>query len=147
MVGFTPGVVPGSLRSEVVLYQCAEYPEPLKIQISVHVQKHSRKPPSPVLQSSTLLIQQGCSTIASVNYLWFDVTTTLCYPIYPFGFVPYTSQVQILFSTHPSRCHKPLIQPVDNVKINLQSPPLNPQKPRKSQQQLLCFTRSNIALQ
>ena len=31
MVGFTPGVVPGSLRSEVVLYQCAEYPEPLKI--------------------------------------------------------------------------------------------------------------------
>ena len=31
MVGFTPGVVPESLRSEVVLYQCAEYPEPLKI--------------------------------------------------------------------------------------------------------------------
>ena len=79
-------------------------------------------PSSPVLQSSTLLIQQGCLTIASGKYLWFDVTTTLCYPFYPFGFVPYTSKVQILFSTHPSRCHKPLKQPVGNVKINLQSP-------------------------
>ena len=65
--------------------------------------------------------QQGCSFIRVVQeiYLWFDVTTTLCHPFYPFGFVAYTSQVQILFSTHPSRCHKPLKQPVDNVEINL----------------------------
>ena len=67
---------------------------------------------------STLLIQQGCSTIASGIYLWSHVTTTLNYPFYPFEFVPYTSQVHSLFSIHPFRCHKPLKHPVDNIKIN-----------------------------
>ena len=82
------------------------------------MQKHSQKPPVQFSQLSTLLLQQGCSTTTSGNYLWFDVTTTLCYPFYFLEFVPNTSQVHTLFSIHPSRRHKPLKHLVDN----LQSP-------------------------
>ena len=70
------------------------------------------------------LLEKDLDTVvhASGNYLWFDITTTLYYPFYPCELVPCTSQVHILFSTHPSRCHKPLKDSVDNIKINLQSP-------------------------
>ena len=48
---------------------------------------------------------------------------------------PYTSQSHTFFSTHLSRCQKPLKHPVGNMKINLQSPPFNSQQPPESQQQ------------
>ena len=81
--------------------------------------------PSPFSQPSPLFIHQGCWTTASGNYLCFDVTTTLCYPFYLFEFISYTSQVHTLSSKHPSRYQKPLKHPVDNIKINLQSPHKN----------------------
>ena len=68
----------------------------------------------PILQPFTQIIEQGCSTNAWKNYKWFDVNTALCCPCYPLEFV--SLQANTLFSTHPSRCYKPLTHPVNTSK-------------------------------
>ena len=114
----------------------AEYQEPLKNLDNRTCLRAFPQTPRSCLTTIHPINTTDCSTIVSGKYLWFDVTTTLCYPFYPFELVPYTSQVHTLFSTHPSRSQKPLKHSVDNIKINL-----NSQKPPKPQQQPSCPTR------
>ena len=85
-------------------------PNPLKNFIILHVYEH--KPSSPVSQPFTQIIQQGCSTNACINYKWFDINTTTCYPCYPFEYV--SLQANTLFSTQLSSRYKPLTHPVDH---------------------------------
>ena len=88
----------------------AYHPEPLK---NLHIHIHFHKPSSPISQSFIQTIQQGCSTDAFRNYIWFDV---LCYTCYPFKYV--SLHISQLFSTHSSRCHKTLTHPLNNPKRN-----------------------------
>ena len=55
----------------------------------------------PSLSAIHRIVMQGCSTNMSRNYLWFDVTTTFCYPCYLFEYV----------SLHISRPHSFLNTP------------------------------------
>ena len=89
-------------------------PNPLKNFIILHVQEHSHKPSSPVSQPFTQIMQSGCSTNACINYKWFDINTTTCYPCYPFEYV--SLQANTLFSTQLSSRYKPLTHPVDHPK-------------------------------
>ena len=91
----------------------------------LHVQKHSSQP-------FTELLPQGCSTNASRNYMWFDVTTTLRYSCLPF-WVRFPSHLQPTLSQHTPRFHKPLTHPVDHPKRKIFSlvalfPSRNPPK-------------------
>ena len=57
-------------------------------------------------QSFTQLIQQGCSTNVDRIYMWFDVTTTLCYPCYLFKYIYLCiSNLQSFLNTPLSMSH------------------------------------------
>ena len=80
-------------------------------------------------QSFTQLIQQGCSTNVDRIYIWFDVTTTLCYPCYLFKYIYLCiSSPQSFLNTPLSMLHTSKTSGgPPKKKINLQSfPSRNP---------------------
>ena len=86
--------------------------------------EHSHKPTSPVSQLFTQLILEVCSTNASRNYIWFNVTTTLCLLVTFTSTFPYTFRAHTLFSTHTSRLSQSsnASSGPPKKKIDLQSP-------------------------
>ena len=102
--------------------QSAEYPEPLKNLDRLACTKAFPQTPSPVFTAIHPINTTGLFNyrIRKLLVVWRHYYSLLSF--YFLEFVPNTSQVHTLFSIYPSRCHKPLKHPVDNIKINLQSP-------------------------